>query len=146
MVSDTNVIPRTPLLLGWAGVIPFAVLSIAAALDVSLPWFEARSLLIGYSVCILSFMGGVQWGLAMLTPAERRSRTRFAVSVTPALFAWISLALPSSIALLVLALSFASLFAYDAYTVRAAGSPTWYLPYRRQLTVAVIASLLVALF
>jgi Protein of unknown function (DUF3429) len=71
------VIPRTPLLLGWAGIIPFAFLSIAAALDVSLPWIEARSALLGYGACILSFMGGVQWGLAMLTPADQRSWTRY---------------------------------------------------------------------
>ena len=146
MASDTNVIPRTPLLLGWAGVIPFAFLSIAAALDVSLTWIEARSALLGFGACILSFMGGVQWGLAMPTPADQRSWTRYVVSGTPALFAWVSLALLSPIALLVLALSFASLFAYDAYTVRTDRRPTWFYPYRRQLTVAVFTSLLVASF
>jgi hypothetical protein len=68
------------------------------------------------------------------------------VSGTPALFAWVSLALLSPIALLVLALSFASLFAYVAYTVRTDRRPTWFYPYRRQLTVAVFTSLLVASF
>ena len=146
MVSDENVIPRTPLLLGWAGVIPFALLSLAAVLNLNLSWIEPRRALIGYGACILSFMGGVQWGLAMHSPGSEGSSLRYVASVTPALLAWGSLALPSVVAILTLAISFASLFAFDAYIVRMGYAPAWYSPYRRQLTVPVIACLFVALF
>ncbi len=146
---EREVIPRAALILGWAGVLPFAALALATLLDLSLPFAPPGLALISYGAIILSFMGGVQWGLATAPGeiARRDDRQRFSVSVLPSLWAWLCfLVLPPAGALLGLAAGFAALLAYDLHSVRTGFASLWYRPLRIQLTVAVVALLLAALF
>lgn len=141
--QDRPGIPRPALVLGWLGVVPFAALTIAAVADVNLP-VAAFTLLVGYSVAILSFMGGAQWGLTARAQAGfDASWTTYAASVVPALLAWVALFLPLRLALPLLIAGFAGLLAYDLWTVRSGIAPRWYGSLRIQLTAAVV-SLLVA--
>ena len=136
--------PLSPFVLGWAGVIPFAVLSAATCLRFAVSPAPV-TLLVGYGVAILSFMAGAQWGLAMRAPDGSEHGWRgYAISVVPALIGWICLFLPVRPALLVLAASFAALLAYDLWTLRLGYAPPWYGRLRWQLTSAVLALLIVA--
>ncbi|WP_375461114.1 DUF3429 domain-containing protein [uncultured Enterovirga sp.] len=68
----------------------------------------------------------------------------YAVSVLPALLAWVALFLPFQFALPVLVAGVAGLLAYDLWTVRRGIAPTWYGVLRIQITAAVMLLLTVA--
>ena len=80
-------IPRPAFVLGWLGVLPFAAFALSAATGGVLPPGTAMSGLVLYGAIILSFMGGAQWGLAMVTSRSdpNAMRARLAISVLPAL-------------------------------------------------------------
>ena len=125
---------------------PFAGLALAIAVGWP-PQVAVTALqnLVFYGAVILSFMGGVQWGLA-LGPAGEPAHLarRLVVSVLPAIAAWLSLAfLPTMAAAAVLAAAFALLLAYDVATVRRGLAPAWYAPLRAALSAAVIVCLLI---
>jgi hypothetical protein len=136
-------VPDPAALLGAAGLIPF----LAGALWSFVPgetgaW--ARGALLGYGAVILSFMGGVHWGLAMA--AARPSFLRYGASVVPALLAWLALLSGGRAGFVLLAASFASLLAYDLGAVRSGEAPAWYPALRWPLTLAVCAALVLAIF
>jgi hypothetical protein len=147
MGSETRLsiaaIPKPALILGWAGVLPFAALTGAAISGFRLP-VDAQLALVGYGAVILSFMGGVQWGIALRSPAETRW-IGYAVSVVPALIAWPCLLLPRPWALAGLIAGFLLLLAYDIWTVRKGWAPDWYAALRLELTVAVVTLLTASL-
>ena len=146
MASDrATTIPRAALILGWLGVTPFAGFAVAIAAGWPLATDVGLRGLIRYGAIILSFMGGVHWGLA-LRPAADRANTwpRLVISVLPAIAAWASLAfLPMLVATGVLAAAFALLLVYDVETVRRGLAPAWYASLRAPLTAVVIVCLLI---
>lgn len=77
-------VPDIALLLGWAGVIPFAALVVVVVSGT--PAYAGADLaaLVGYGAIILSFMGGALWALEM---SQGRSQVGYAVSIVPALVA-----------------------------------------------------------
>jgi hypothetical protein len=104
MTETETAIPRPALLLGWAGVIPFAAFAFATALELRLPGLRPEPILLAYAAAILSFMGGAQWGLAIgEAPVGGQ---RLAVSVIPALLAWTALLTGAVVGCLALALVF----------------------------------------
>lgn len=139
-------IPTPALIHGWLGVLPFAGLALAAITGAFLSRDAALGALTLYGIVILSFMGGAQWGLAMLPARDLHEamQTRLAVSVLPALAAFGMWFLPVVLALPGLAALFVALLAYDITTVRAGAAPAWYGALRMQLTGAVVACLVVA--
>jgi hypothetical protein len=139
-----DVIPRPALLLGWAGVIPFALLTAASVLDIH-PWsLDPTMALRAYGACILSFMGGAQWGVLLPRDKGRAPFSRYLVSVLPALLAFLCLLIPSTAALIGLIVGFLALLAYDLSTVRQGLAPRWYASLRVQLTLAVMVLLGIA--
>ena len=140
----TDGIPRPALLLGWAGVIPFALLTAASVLDIH-PWsLEPTMALRAYGACILSFMGGAQWGLLLPREGGHAPFFRYVISVLPALLAFLCLLLPSKPGLIGLIVGFLALLAYDLSTVRQGLAPRWYSSLRVQLTLAVVVLLGIA--
>jgi hypothetical protein len=140
----TDVIPRPALLLGWAGVIPFALLTAASVLDIH-PWsLDPTMALRAYGACILSFMGGAQWGILLPRDEGRAPFSRYLVSVLPALLAFLCLLIPSTAGLVGLIVGFLALLAYDLSTVRQGLAPRWYASLRVQLTLAVMVLLGIA--
>lgn len=144
-MSGDRRIPPSALLLGAAGVIPFAALALLMAIGGAglLAPEQAERVLRLYGALILSFMGGAQWGLASAS-ARRPSARALAVSVLPALFAWATFLIPSRPGLLALAAAFLALMLYDLWTVSRGEAPAWYGRLRVGLTLAVVASLLAA--
>jgi hypothetical protein len=144
-MQAVSAIPRPALILGWLGVLPFAALALSTTVDGMMPRAAAADALVLYAAIILSFMGGAQWGLAMVTAAERpgglTTGARLAVSVLPALAAFGLWFLPAPLALLGLAAMFVALLAYDIGSARAGAAPAWYPALRIQLTGAVVLCL-----
>ena len=137
-------VPRAPLLLGLAGVLPFAwgALNVLIpgfgdwSLDVLGPRLTGRALLLLYGTVILSFMSGTVWGFA--TRAEGRpAAILYALSTAPALWA---LFLGFSAAML--ALGFLALLPLDRHAWRAGLAPPWWMRLRLLLTALVVLCLL----
>lgn len=152
--GDPKRIPPLALLLGLLGLIPF----IAAALA---PWFFSRGQLamaelavIGYGAVILSFLGGVHWGLAAGgkggPTAEASRPLQLLLSVLPALVGWAALLVVflsnRENALWLLVGSFAVLWAGDLMAAGRGMAPAWYPRLRTLLSLVVLPSLLVTIF
>jgi hypothetical protein len=144
--------PLPALVLGLAGLLPFLALSLQVAAGWPLsPRMTGPALyaLKIYAAVILSFLGGVHWGLAMSRPpgaASQATWLSYCVSVLPALcgwgvVAWLDAPAGNRVALLALAAAFAALLACDLNAVAAGEAPRWYVRLRLVLTVVVVACL-----
>lgn len=144
-MPTTETIPRPALILGWAGAIPFALLTTFDALDISLWSLDPAWGLRAYGVCILSFLGGVQWGLLLPRHGGGHSPfARYLFSVLPSLVGFLCLLVPSQLGLIGLLIGFIGLLAYDVSTVRQGLAPRWYTSLRVQLTGAIVVLLSIA--
>ena len=61
-------LPPLALILGIAGIIPFAVFSIASVGESPGSALTATRGLVGYGAVILAFLGGVHWGFTLYVP------------------------------------------------------------------------------
>lgn len=125
--------------LGIAGLFPF----VAGA---ALQWFSppgwrmlAASALLTYGAVIVSFLGGIHWGLAMRTGTPANARLVW--GVIPSLLGWLAILLDAPWGHVVLTLSLLACLAVDRVVYRAMGLAAW-LPLRAVLTV--VAGLSVA--
>ena len=137
-------IPRAPLLLGLAGVLPFAWGALTVLIPALGDWswstigarLTGRTLLLLYGTVILSFMSGVVWGFA--TRAEgRHAAALYALSTLPALWAVFL-----GFSTLLLALGFLGLLVLDRHAQRAGLAPPWWMRLRLLLTGLVVLCLL----
>ncbi|MEM8986191.1 MAG: DUF3429 domain-containing protein [Pseudomonadota bacterium] len=139
-------VPRTPLLLGYLGLLPFFFGALAVW---ALPGTLERARILDiytaqlyYGAVILSFMGGVRWGLATAT----ENWGMLAASVLPALIAWFALwpfglggiELSAVLRLSLLIVAFLGLLYYDVKAARSGAAPSWYALLRLRLTFYVV--------
>ena len=142
MLRDLLTIPKVAFWLGFSGLIPFVV-AVAVGLLPAAPLHDlSLQALLAYGAVILSFLGGIRWGLAVATtdPADLFGPLFF--SITPALLGWIALLVSSSTGLVLLALGFAAILIADLWLSTA---PYWYRSLRLPLSVGAIAALLMGL-
>ena len=124
--------------LGYAGLIPFILLAALMWLvDAELLPFVAIALS-GYAATIVSFLGGVHWGIGFMK-GEAAPRFHFVWGVVPSLIAWLALMMPAYAALPLFGLVVVACYAVDSKTYPAAGLASW-LPMRLRLTVVATAS------
>ncbi|WGH79224.1 DUF3429 domain-containing protein [Jannaschia ovalis] len=142
-------IPRSALILGLAGLLPFAW-------GVATLWFPQLALqtvaLIGprfigpyvglfYGAVILSFMSGVLWGFA--TKAEGQvAATGYALSVLPALWVFFTTGGGDQAAAIALMAGFVGLLGLDWLFWNQGLAPAWWMKLRLILTAGVVACLL----
>ena len=136
-------VPRTPALLGYAGLLPFVFLSLGLWIVPEAYRQELNSALLGYASIILAFMGAVHWGLAMQQGRQLESG-QFAWSVVPALIAWFASLAPLMLNYSILTVTFAMLCLFDGRMIKKGRVPGWYLGLRAPLTAVVVLSLIVA--
>lgn len=117
--------------LGYAGLLPFAALTVAGI--TSNEALKVLQYFLAYSAVILSFLGGIHWGLAM-QQGDHRSASQLATCMLPSLSAWISLTLPPLTAITLLIASYLLWWIYD----RTAIELEWYHQMRAHLTFAVV--------
>jgi hypothetical protein len=139
-----NLPSRVPPLAAWLGgfgLLPFiAGVVLVAGLDAK--W--ALDPLRFYATVILSFLGGVHWGLAIDDLSGRAAWTRLGGSVLPALVAWLALSIAPAPGLLLLAATFVLLLLADVLAARKRIAPRWYPRLRVPLTAIVVACLVTA--
>lgn len=136
-------IPSAARWLGFGGLIPFAVAAAGSLLLRDPLHAFCLTALLAYGAVILSFLGGVRWGLAISDTEQDGLFVALSVSVVPSLLGWVSLLLPRSPGLVLLALSFAAMLIFD---LGSTGAPAWYRRLRVPLSVGAIVSTLIGMF
>lgn len=151
-------IPRAPLLLGLAGLIPF----IAGALIASglananmgdpenggYPLIVAKDgsdMLELYGTIILSFMSGVLWGFSTKAGGAIAT-TGYVLSVLPALWAFSIGSGPQSDTLFYLMAGFVGLLVLDYFFFREGLTPRWWMRLRVLLTSIVVICLAIGAY
>jgi len=125
--------------------LPFLALAVPAPYLESAHRMFVIHALAAYGATILSFLGGIHWGLAIAFPSigeHSKLQIRLIVSVVPSLAAWGALLLPKNEGLLTLAAAIAAMLWVDLRATQAGFAPSWYPKLRIPLTCVVIAALL----
>jgi hypothetical protein len=128
--------PAVVAWLGYGGLLPFIGLALVC-------WFEPnhrswwQQMLLGYGAVILSFVGALHWGFAMVHPATagRPMNGMYAWSVMPSLLGWLALLAHPAMGVTLLIGGFLAQYRQDLRLARVLPLPAWYLPLRLQLTV-----------
>jgi hypothetical protein len=149
---DDRRIPRSALLLGLAGLIPF-LWSAATHLSPALagwagqwlsPMFLGTYVGLTYGALILAFMSGVLWGFATKTQG-REATIAYFLSVIPALWVFFMVSDATDTSAIFLAAGFVGLLLLDAMFLAWGLAPPWWLRLRVMLTVVVLACLAIPL-
>ena len=143
-------IPKTALVLGLAGLLPFvwgAATALSPALAASAagfvgPLFIGTYVSLTYGTVILSFMSGVLWGFATRASGPEAA-VGYILSVAPALWAFFMVNGNPGDAAVNLFAGFLGLLMLDWHFWKMGTAPDWWLRLRIGLTVVVLACLTV---
>jgi hypothetical protein len=136
---------RTARFLALFGFVPILVLVLwLTGIDAE---HDARpatlALLKSYCAIILSFLGGIRWGLGMVF-GKGGNPSDLVASCVPPLVGWAAFFSPEPYAFGLFAVAFAAQGAWDNFAVHATVAPRWYGRLRILLTVLVAASMMLA--
>jgi hypothetical protein len=143
-------IRRLAWFLAFAGAIPFLVATAALyASDASGVRIPAITALVTYSAVTLSFLGGIEWGLAIRDESGTET-TRVAalgLSSVSSLAAWAVLWLPTPSWQIGSALAlFVAVWAADEWMASRGLLPSWFVDLRTAVSALVALTLAAALF
>ncbi len=142
-------IPRSALILGLAGLIPFVWGAITVIRPELALWGQATigGRFIGpyvqlfYGAIILSFMSGVLWGFATKATGQIATAS-YVLSVIPALWAFFMTGGGPTAAAVNLIVGFLGLLLLDWHFWRLGLAPPWWMHLRGLLTAIVIVTFL----
>ena len=128
-------IPTRAAVLGYSGLVPFAVAAALAALGDARTSQVAVDGFLVYGAVILSFLGGIRWGAASTNGNGRG----LVFAVIPSLWAAFTLWwFTPALAAWVMVIGFAAMGVADRlYPGR--GVPAWMSPLRTRLSIVVVA-------
>lgn len=132
-------VQRTAQWLGYAGALPFIACAALALLAAGGVQALALQAMLGYGAVILSFVGALHWTRALQGVAGPAGAQLLAISVLPALLAWLALLLAPREAGLLLATGFIAVYLFDRRAWR--GQP-WFLRLRLHLSTVAVSCLL----
>jgi len=139
--------PAVVAWLGYGGLLPFVGTALVCWLEPNHRyfWFE---MLLAYGAVILSFVGALHWGFAMVHPgaAGRPVNGMYAWSVMPSLLGWLALLVQPAAGATLLIAGFLAQYWQDLRLAKVLPLPTWYLPLRLQLTVVACLCLAAVYF
>jgi hypothetical protein len=124
-------------------------MTILAVTNASVEIVDTRFVLRAYGAVILSFLGGIQWGLAIRN-SDGNARTRqgltpmLALSVVPSLIGWAGLLVEETVGFGLLMFGFALVLFSDVRAVNRGMAPRWHLRLRYPLTGLVVSCLIIA--
>lgn len=138
--------------LAYAGTIPFVVVAFILLFGNMLGMGMLRPLaaqgITTYAAIIVSFLGGIQWGLGIATYEQQpqTARSLFTLSVVPSLLAWAMLFLPQSTSRIVVAIFLVGfVWIIDSLLHLQKVIPPWFFKLRCIVSGVVIVSLIAAL-
>lgn len=100
---------------------------------------------LAFAAVMLAFMGAIHWGLAMRADeASEKAPMQMGLSVIPPLLGWLALSLPINFAIPLFFFAFGTLYFADNWAVKQGLAPAWYTRLRRPVSLAIIASMMVA--
>lgn len=142
-------IPPAALALGLAGLIPFVWSALTGLLpDLGLwtartigPRFAGPYVGLSYGTVILSFMSGVLWGFATRADTAKVAATGYALSVIPALWAFIMVGGGPISAGMNLIFGFIGLLGLDWLFWRHGLAPPWWMRLRAPLSIVTLLCL-----
>ncbi len=137
-------IPRAPLLLGLAGLIPFLYGALASLVP-SVRWFglSGTEVLAAYGPVIFAFMSGVLWGFA--AKAGKAAWLWLGLSVTPAILIFVALLFFQGEVIAALMIGFPALLLVDLWFWKAGLAVAWWPALRVILTTVVTLCLYLSL-
>ena len=146
-------IPRSALILGLAGVLPFLWGALTLLSDALASWglanlgarFIGPYVQLYYGAVILSFMSGVLWGFAAQLSGARAT-SGYILSVLPALWAFFMTGGGPTSAGISLIVGFVGLLRLDFAFWRWGLAPAWWMQLRILLTALVVICLSVGVF
>jgi hypothetical protein len=136
MSAAENARPTVVAWLGYGGLLPFVGTALLCWLEPGhRSWWT--EMLLTYGAVILSFVGALHWGFAMVHPATvgRPMNGMYAWSVMPSLLGWAALLVAPAAGATLLIAGFLVQYRQDLRLARVLALPAWYLPLRLQLTV-----------
>ena len=134
----------SPRIIGLAGLVPFLILTVLSLIGPEL-WRDWVSVgLIAYGAVILSFLGGITFGMAV--DEQQSDNPIYWFSVLPFLAAWAALLVPVFVGLCLLIVAFLGALVNDFLLKRAGLTPQWFFSLRVLLTSVVVLCLGAALF
>lgn len=130
--------------LGFFGLVPFVFLTLACWIVHPdwLGYFIKGQL--SYGIAILSFLGGLHWGLALLSGPRPAGEIKQSLlwGVTPSIIAWCSMTMISmGIGFLVQIIGFVVAYQVDKRLYARYELPAWFLVLRLRLTRVVVSAL-----
>jgi hypothetical protein len=136
--------PQPAAVLGVAGLAP--VIACAVQIATGLPLAArmtgpALYALLLYGAVVLSFLGGIQWGLAVASADRSDSWRRYGFAVLPPLAAWVGAWIGGRTGLIVLAAAMGVWGLYELWSTGLGEAPSWYGRLRALLTVVAVAAL-----
>jgi hypothetical protein len=131
--------------LALAGFLPILVLSLwLFGIAEDHPWRAVTlALLKSYGAVILSFLGGIRWGLGMVQGGQGSGRA-LAASCLPPLAGWAAVFVTEPYSFALLAVAFAAQGAWDVFAAHAGVAPRWFGATRTLLTVLVVAAMVLS--
>lgn len=145
--------PLVPTLCAAAAAYPLMIADTLILTGLAIPGIDATFALMTYAAIILTFMGAVHWGLAVVLPAvidepwygALRDWRAYAASMTPGLFAWASILLPLRAGAWLIAAAFALSMIYDRRCTRMGEMPAYLCRIRAMMSAFAIAALTVGI-
>lgn len=140
MIAEDRLRVRLPFVLGLVGLIPFVVGAMMAHLAPMLWQALAVKAFVFYSAIVLSFIGGIHWGVTMSQDRydDPVFNTRLAVATLPSLLAWPALLLDYNEAVVILMIGFWLMRLYERHQDGGERLPSWYQALRGALTMPVV--------
>lgn len=97
-----------------------------------------------YSAVILSFLGGVHWGLALAASDPGARNRELLVAIVPVLVGWAAILFVPKVALMVLIIAFLLQGLFDIWIALQDHAPSWYARLRAEMTAIACVILIVA--
>lgn len=144
--AATDNLARRATWLTLAGYVPFAVLALwLYMIAPDHPWrTDTIYLLKTYGALVLSFLGGIRFGLAVAADRPERG-AELTLAIVPALAAWVALWLGEPHSFALLAVAFAAQGAWDSFAAHRGHAPDWFGRMRIKLTALVVIAMVLAL-